>query len=306
MISLDFNENTTKAGMPSDLLVTGMVSHSRFPIYQAYSKEQNKYFAIKFFPSDEESPSKNFTNEMKVQDLRHPNIVQVVHAEPKQKVLQEGETSMNSCLFMEFVPFPDFSTLAKDIEFGADPKLSRTYFGQIMSALQYLHSKGFAHMDIKPENMILTQDFKLKLIDFEFLMNEKETETLDMGTPHYRAPEVKERKIKCPKAADVYSAGITLFALHCGVMPYLEDTKFDEFDMEQLLHEDTKTFWAIHREIVPENVEITDNFKKLFEAMTNKDPSKRLSADEVMESDYMKEGLYSDEELEKLMHDFFF
>mmetsp|Transcript_11689 Transcript_11689/g.16423 ORF Transcript_11689/g.16423 Transcript_11689/m.16423 type:complete len:317 (-) Transcript_11689:84-1034(-) len=316
MLSLELNnhaEISKKVG--SDLTITGLISHSRFPIYQAFSKSSNKYFALKFFPvvegeSESDIYHQQFVKETQIAGLNHPNIINIVEKVEKQKVICEDTPSMNSIMYMEFAPFPDFASLSKDIEFGADPKMSRTYFAQLINAMQYLHKNGIAHMDIKPENMVLSHEFQLKLIDFEFSMltESKVTDekSLDKGTPHFRAPEVRSQKVSDFAAADVYAAGITLFALHCGVMPYLEDTKFDEFDMYDLLQNDTETFWAIHQEIVSPNVKMSDSFKALFESMTREDPAKRATLEEIKKSEWMNEQTMTDDELYKYMSDMFY
>jgi len=113
-----------------------------------------------------------------------------------------------------------------------------------------MHSKGIAHMDVKAENMVLGEDFNLKLIDFDFAMKTTDVDCLGKGTPSYRAPELMHGESPIPTACDVYSAAICLFVLKMGIIPYLEDKKIEGEDLLALLIEgNVAKFWEVHSQI---------------------------------------------------------
>jgi len=77
-----------------------------------------------------------------------------------------------------------------------DKKLCRTFFHQLIDGIEYLHSQNLAHMDLKLENLVLGDDFKLKIIDFDLaisLTDEKNDQYGGAGTKNYRAPEVRAK-----------------------------------------------------------------------------------------------------------------
>lgn len=132
---------------------------------------------------------------------------------------------------------------------GALPEVvARTYFHQLLTALDYLHARNLSHRDIKPENILLGSDFQLKLGDFGFakVMKGDEVDLLstECGTAFYVAPEVlRGEKYKGDKA-DVWSAGVTLFIMFSGNPPFQLAQTGDYWF--QLLCENTPTFWKTH------------------------------------------------------------
>ena len=97
---------------------------------------------------------------------------------------------------------------------------ARKYFRQLISAVEYLHSRGVAHRDLKPENLLLDSSDNLKVSDFGlatvFRLRGKER-TLDKkcGTLPYVAPEVLVGTYHA-EPADIWSCGIILIALLAG------------------------------------------------------------------------------------------
>jgi len=96
-----------------------------------------------------------------------------------------------------------------------------------LEGLEYLHSKGISHTDISPKHLLIGEDLKLKISNFErcCLGNSRNVE--HSGTENCRGPEMKEGTASDPIATDIYSVGIILFLLRTGVHPYKEEEDED-------------------------------------------------------------------------------
>jgi predicted Ser/Thr protein kinase len=151
--------------------------------------------------------------------LQHPNIVTAHDAD------QAGETHF---LIMEHVEGVSLARLVK--EKGPLPVVQACDDArQAALGLQHAHARGLVHRDVKPDNLMLTADGTVKVLDFGLaaLTAERRADGVTltsanvlMGTPDYMAPEQAEDARAADTRADVYSLGCTLFHLLTGRIPY--------------------------------------------------------------------------------------
>lgn len=97
------------------------------------------------------------------------------------------------------------------------------YTGQTLDALARLHYAGIVHRDVKPYNLLLTDDDNVKLIDFGLAMTKNESAPgapgEKVGSPYYAAPEQEEDPASADERADIYSAGVMLRRMLTGRLP---------------------------------------------------------------------------------------
>lgn len=153
---------------------------------------------------------------------RHPHIVQ----------LYETVETENYHFFV--IEYAELGELSEYIE--SRGKLSedeaRRFFSQLLRAVKYLHSIGCAHRDIKPSNILLDWKKNVKLIDFGLgnLYSEGQKLSTSCGSPCYAAPELISGEEYCPLKVDIWSSGITLYAMLCGYLPFEEESKTALYD----------------------------------------------------------------------------
>jgi eukaryotic-like serine/threonine-protein kinase len=137
--------------------------------------------------------------------LRHPNIVEVFDAEL-------GEQP--PYLVMELVRGDPLSRLLP-----LPPMQAVDYALQVAAALAHSHASGVIHCDVKPDNIMVDHEGRVKLLDFGISHAGGVTDGAVLGSPHYIAPE---RVLGTPitPAADVYSLGIVLFQMITGTVPF--------------------------------------------------------------------------------------
>jgi len=141
--------------------------------------------------------------------LDHPNIV---------KLLTVDIIDGNVVMVMEFVKGTDLETLLdkKDkLEIGTALK----YFKQLLSALAFAHKHKVIHRDIRPSNIMITEDDDIKVTDFgtSTLLDQKQYATTKIGSPPYMAPEQFEGRAVL--ASDIYSAGCLFYEMVSGLPP---------------------------------------------------------------------------------------
>lgn len=100
----------------------------------------------------------------------------------------------------------------------------------MLDTIEYIHSKGAVHRDIKLENILIDYDLNLKLTDFGF-STYKSVEKLQSyhGTKTYMAPEIKKGEVYNGKSTDIFSIGVVLFIMVKGVFPFLEAISSDHY-----------------------------------------------------------------------------
>lgn len=147
--------------------------------------------------------------------VRHPNIVQ----------LYEVMASKAKIYFvMEYVKGGElFNKVSKGKKLRED--MARKYFQQLISAVDFCHSRGVYHRDLKPENLLVDEKGNLKVSDFGLsaLPDQLRQDGLlhtTCGTPAYVAPEVILRKGYDGAKADIWSCGVILFVLLAGYLPF--------------------------------------------------------------------------------------
>mmetsp|Transcript_17852 Transcript_17852/g.25110 ORF Transcript_17852/g.25110 Transcript_17852/m.25110 type:complete len:206 (-) Transcript_17852:45-662(-) len=185
-----------------------------------------------------------------------------------------------------------------------DEKLVRSLFHQIVEGVEYLHNKDIAHMDMKPENILLGEDGKLKVTDFDSsVFVDKERVVSKVGTRNYRAPECINCNAKDLFAADIYSLGVILFVLKAGIFPYAEDMKIQGNDLFSMVLNGEQKFWELHPKTSEELEEYSADFRNLFMTMCNEDPKVRPTLEEVKLSAWYNGPTYSQEKTAALMMD---
>lgn len=153
-----------------------------------------------------------FANEARLGALLdHPNIVAIhgacMDGDPHYIVMEYvpgSRTAQDFCRVERLLPLYDAVSILV----------------QCASALEYAHSKGVVHRDIKPRNMLLTEEGEAKLSDFGIAFSQNSGQNLaDAGSPLYMSPEQIEKSSVGPQS-DLFSLGIVLYEMVAGKHPF--------------------------------------------------------------------------------------
>ncbi|MCB9893269.1 MAG: serine/threonine protein kinase [Planctomycetes bacterium] len=198
--------------------------------------------------------------------LDHPNIV---------RVLDVAEESGIPYITMEFVDGTDLSALLKK-HGPLDGMAALKVVAQVADGLSHAHAQGIVHRDIKPHNIFVAKDGRVKLGDFGLARAVEATTELTMpgaaiGTAHYMSPE-QSNGHELDQRSDIYSLGITAWHLITGAPPYSGTTPVSiavqhvnndvPYEREKFGH-------------------LPDAAVYLLIAMTNRDANQRPSANDV-------------------------
>ena len=171
------------------------------------------------------------TEDSQTRFVREVNLIKQMDHPFIAKLFEVIKTEEYTYLVMEFAENGSILTYVNS--HGRLPeKQARRYFSQLISALEYLHDeKKVAHRDLKAENVLLDRNLNIRLIDFGLsnsFTEEAPELTTACGSPAYASPEMV-RGQPYTKAADVWSAGVLLYAMVTGQLP------FDDDNMQRLL-----------------------------------------------------------------------
>lgn len=163
-----------------------------------------------------------------VKGLKHLNII---------RFLQAIETTHRVYIVMEFAENGSLlDTIRRDSYI--DEQRSRKWFRQLLDSVEYCHERGVVHRDIKCENLLMDNNYNIKLSDFGFArggMRRKNgspilSETF-CGSYAYASPEILKGIPYQPQCSDVWSMGVVLYAMVFGRLP------FDDSNYPQLLRQ---------------------------------------------------------------------
>ena len=191
-------------------------------VYKAIDTVLNREVTVKILQEQFTSNQKfvmRFRKEAQaIAALSHPNIVSVFDV----GCSDEGEPY----LIMEYV---EGKTLKEIINKMGPLSLDRSldYAHQILAGLNHAHSYDVIHRDIKPQNIMITPEGQVKIMDFGLAMNLTDTtityDTSVFGSVYYIAPEIAQ-KGSGDARVDIYSTGIVLYEMLTCQLPYTGDS----------------------------------------------------------------------------------
>ncbi|KAL2236922.1 CBL-interacting serine/threonine-protein kinase 5 [Sesamum indicum] len=245
-------------------------------VYQGKHLATNECVAIKVIKKDEviknERMMEQILREISVMRLvRHPNIVE----------LKEVMATKSKIFFvMEYVRGGELFAKVERGRLKEDA--ARKYFQQLISAVDFCHSRGVFHRDLKPENLLLDENEDLKISDFGLSALHEHPSNGELlhtqcGTPAYVAPEVLQTKGYNGAKADIWSCGVILYVLLAGFLPFQDEN-----------------LGVMYRKIYKAEFEFPPWFstetKRLVSKLLVADPAKRLSIPGIMRVSWFRKG----------------
>ncbi|MCA9638096.1 MAG: serine/threonine protein kinase [Myxococcales bacterium] len=257
-------------------------------VYQAHDPVLLRDVALKVVkPNIPESERRRFRREAIVgARFSYPSIVRIFDL----GVCQRSEVEWFT---MEYLPGTDMAKIVDRAEArGAHLPLSAVadVFRQVLAALHYCHECRIVHRDVKPANIFVTRDpntrfMTSKLLDFGVALDldgPTKTELL-CGDPNYMAPEQTRFGATVDPRADIYAAGMTLYEVVTGRLPFEE---LVDAPLDQLLLAQRESMPLPPSLLLPEDVPevVAKGLDRVFERACAKDPELRFqSAIEMQE-----------------------
>ena len=242
-------------------------------VFKARRGKDGPIVAVKVLPRDKSTPEAiaNFTREIKdLASLNHPKLV---------AALDNGQDGNVHYLVTEYVPGMDLRKLVRS-EGPLSIPSAASIIHQVAEGLEYAHSKGIVHRDVKPGNVLVSPEGEAKLSDLglagrlEGAAEDDPRHGKIVGTADYLSPDHVSDPWKPAPAWDIYSLGCTLYYAVTGKVPFPGGTTADKA--------------RAHCELRPLdprrlNPNLSAEFVEVMADMMAKDPSQRIAtAREVM------------------------
>ncbi len=245
-------------------------------VYLAQDTILNRQVAVKILRgdlADDEKFVRRFQREaLSASKLNHPNIVEVYDV---------GEDNGQYYIVMEYVNGKTLKSLVKKRGALTLPEVI-DIMTQLLSAVMCAHDSYIIHRDIKPQNVMILEDGKVKIMDFGIAMalnsNELTQTNSVMGSVHYLPPEQANGSGSTIKS-DIYSLGILMYELLIGKVPFKGDNAV-EIAIKQM------------KEPIPsickQNPDIPQSIENIILKACAKNPKNRYDSVKEMYEDVLK------------------
>ncbi|KAH9062763.1 CAMK/CAMKL/AMPK protein kinase [Lactarius vividus] len=201
--------------------------------------------------------------------LRHPHII---------KLYEVISTPTDIIIVLEYAGGELFNYIVAN---GRMPEhQARRFFQQLISGIEYSHRLKIVHRDLKPENVLLDDDLNVKIADFGLSNEIKDGDFLktSCGSPNYAAPEVIRGGLYTGPEIDVWSAGVILYVMLCGRLPFEDD------DVQTLFTKISQGTYVIPSYLSPDA-------RNLITGMLAVDPVKRTTVPEIIQHPFFQVDL---------------
>jgi len=225
-------------------------------VYLAEDTKLERKVAIKFLPRHIASNSEErerFKIEAKAAAaLNHPNIG-TIHA------IEESEDQI--FIVMELIDGIELKEKIKSSAIKVDEAVNIAV--QIAEGLEAAHKKGIVHRDIKSSNIMITDDGKVKIMDFGLAKIKGGTEVTKlgstMGTVAYMSPEQTKGE-SVDQRTDIWSLGVVLYEMLTGELPFKGD--YEQAKIYSILNEEPNFIAELHGDIQPQLTQIVEKALK--------------------------------------------
>ena len=186
-------------------------------VYLAYDRLLDREVAVKVladrFAQDPAFVERFRREASAAAGLNHPNIV---------AVYDRGEAESTYYIVMEYLSGPDLKKVIRE-QGPLDPAVAVDNALQILSALTAAHGAGIVHRDIKPQNVMVGEDGRLRVADFGIARADADQQMTEagsvIGTAQYLSPEQAQGE-ETTAASDTYAVGIVLYEMLTGRVPF--------------------------------------------------------------------------------------
>ncbi|KAH1073789.1 hypothetical protein J1N35_026117 [Gossypium stocksii] len=204
--------------------------------------------------------------------IKHPNVI---------KIYEVMASKTKIYIVIEYVGGGElFDKIASRGRLKEDE--ARTYFQQLINAVDFCHGTGVYHRDLKPENLLLDTHGVLKISDFGLSALSQQVWEDGLlhtacGTPNYVAPEVLRDQGYDGRASDIWSCGVILFVLMAGYMP------FDELNLISMYQKISKADFTCPSWF-------SSGSRRLIQRILDPNPLTRITVPEILQDKWFKKG----------------
>ena len=266
-------------------------------VYLAYPLKnsflEKKLYSVKILKS------KNFNQEMfkleisLLESINSENVLHIYDHGNGNKVKFNGKIKQVNYIIMEFMEHGNLLQYISNISskpgenIGFGENYSKLIFSQLLDGLESMHNSDVVHRDIKLDNIMIGNNYKLKFVDLGFATKKSNIFLKQyLGTPTYAAPEIHLRQPYLGQFSDIFSLGITLFILVTGSLPFRLPVPNDML-YQFFVRNDYVGFWKQRK------IRVSVSFMELFDNLVAFDYTQRPSISEIKKSKWMKDIDYN-------------
>lgn len=236
-------------------------------VYLVENKKTGKKYALKCadrFKKGKDRSERTHIEIKVLENLKHKNIIRL-------KGWFEDKTTIY--LVLEYIPGKDCSKFFKQTL--PNKKEIKYIMKQLVEAIMYIHKNNIAHRDVKLENILIDENFNIKLTDFGLCgvkKNKYDMFSTSLGTVRYTAPELLEGNYN--ESVDIWGIGVILFMLLTGSFPFDGSSKDKIFSRikEKKLH---YSKYNLDKKEV-----------KLLKSLLEKDPEERVEIEDILNDSF--------------------